>query len=286
MLDNYFWKGRRVFLTGHTGFKGAWLLLWLNKMGAEVFCYSLPPEGENNLYSDLFIQNGKSNNFSEIYGDIRDSDKLSRYIKEANPEVVFHLAAQPLVRESYDNPIYTWDVNVQGSLVLLECLKNLQHKCSIVMVTTDKVYLNQEWSHGYRENDILGGHDPYSASKAAAEIAISSWRASFCGNSVHQTSNLNISTARAGNVIGGGDWANDRIVPDCIRALSNGDVIKVRNPYFTRPWQHVLEPLSGYLKLAQCLHTLNDPICEAFNFGHSLNSNRTVKELVDNIVSI
>ncbi len=286
MQNNNFWRGRRVFLTGHTGFKGSWLLTWLLEMGAEIYCYSKAPEGDRNLYRDLFCKSKSPKNFSEIYGDIRDCDKLSKYIKEANPEIVFHLAAQPLVRESYENPIYTWEVNVQGSLILLDCLKLLNEKCSVVMVTTDKVYLNQEWKHGYRETDILGGYDPYSASKAAAEIAIASWRSSFCGKLSHQKSNLNIATARAGNVIGGGDWANDRIVPDCIKALITGELIRVRNPFSTRPWQHVLEPLSGYLRLAECLHKLDEPICEAFNFGPSLESNRTVQELVENIVSI
>ena len=218
-------------------------------MGAEIYCYSKAPEGDRNLYRDLFCKNKSPKNFSEIYGDIRDSDKLSKYLKEANPEIVFHLAAQPLVRESYKNPMYTWDVNVQGSLILLDCLKTLNGKCSVVMVTTDKVYLNQEWSHGYRETDILGGHDPYSASKAAAEIAIASWRSSFCGKLAHQTPNLNIATARAGNVIGGGDWANDRIVPDCIKSWSKNKMVTIRQLLPPRNQHYYFLILNSYLKL-------------------------------------
>ena len=284
MINKEFWKNRRVLLTGHTGFKGAWLLLWLIELGADVYCYSLPPKGQNNLYEDLFCKNSNNKEFSEIFGDIRDFEKLSTFIKKANPEIVFHLAAQPLVRESYSNPLYTWDVNVQGSLKVLESLKDIENKCSVVMVTTDKVYLNKESIYGYTETDILGGIDPYSASKAAAEIAIASWRSSFCGNLIHQNRNLNISTARAGNVIGGGDWAIDRIFPDTVRALSQKKVIKIRNPLSKRPWQHVLEPLSGYIKLAEELQNSRDSICEAFNFGPLINSNRSVKNLVENIL--
>jgi CDP-glucose 4,6-dehydratase len=200
--------------------------------------------------------------------------------------VVLHLAAQPLVRRSYRDPLGTWATNVQGSLNLLEALKSLHHPCAVVMVTTDKVYENREWDYGYRENDRLGGHDPYSASKAGAEIAIASWRNSFCGDADHQTPHLAIATARAGNVVGGGDWAEDRIVPDAMRALAQGAAIPVRRPEATRPWQHVLEPLSGYLLLAQRLAGAQErggvnPYATAFNFGPSLEANRPVRELVE-----
>jgi CDP-glucose 4,6-dehydratase len=205
-------------------------------------------------------------------------------VAEAQPEVVLHLAAQPLVRRSYEDPLGTWATNVMGSLQLLEALRPLTHPCAVVMVTTDKVYENREWLHGYRETDPLGGHDPYSASKAGAEIAVASWRASFCGSAPHQTPHLAIATARAGNVIGGGDWAADRIVPDAIRALSAGEPIAVRNPAATRPWQHVLEPLAGYLRLAEGLGRDPHPPCEAFNFGPSLESNRPVRDLVETIL--
>jgi len=211
-------------------------------------------------------------------------------VQACQPQVVFHLAAQPLVRRSYRDPLGTWATNVQGSLHVLEALKPLQHPCAVVMVTTDKVYENQEWDYGYRERDRLGGHDPYSASKAAAELAIASWRASFCGVAPHQSPHMAIATARAGNVIGGGDWAEDRIVPDAMRALAAGEPVPVRNPNATRPWQHVLEPLGGYLRLAEALsstqisHTQSNRYCEAFNFGPLLEANRPVRQLIEAVL--
>lgn len=277
-----FWAGRRVLLTGHTGFKGSWLLLWLLQLGAEVWCYALEAEPEPNLFR--LLQPSFGPNFHHLEGDLADRETLSRWVKQANPEVVLHLAAQPLVLQSYADPLGTWSTNVMGSLYLLEALRALDQRCAVVMITTDKVYTNQEWAFGYRENDPLGGHDPYSASKAGAEIAIASWRASFCVEAVHQAPNLKIATARAGNVIGGGDWAADRIVPDAIRALAAGQPIKVRNPNATRPWQHVLEPLSGYLLLAERLITNAKPPTEAFNFGPTLASNRPVRQLVESML--
>jgi len=283
-----FWCGKRVLLTGHTGFKGSWLLLWLLELGAEVWGYALDADSAPNLFRLLEPEFNKkyklTNHFRNHRGDITDLNTLSRSVAEAQPDVVFHLAAQALVRTSYSDPLGTWAVNVQGSLNLLEALKPLNKLCAVVMITTDKVYENKEWLYGYRENDPLGGHDPYSASKAAAEIAIASWRSSFCGEAAHQTPHLRIATARAGNVIGGGDWASDRIVPDAIRALAIGAPISVRNPAATRPWQHVLEPLGGYLRLAEALISYPDPPCEAFNFGPSLASNRPVRELVESII--
>ena len=218
------------------------------------------------------------------FSDLSDLESLKTLIRKAQPEVVFHLAAQPLVRRSYEDPIGTWSTNLLGSLNLLEALREVDNTCAVVMITTDKVYENREWCYGYREVDPLGGHDPYSASKAGAEIAIASWRSSFCGDHSHQTPYLRIATARAGNVIGGGDWAVDRIFPDCIRCLVHGKPIPVRNSKATRPWQHVIEPLSGYLRLAQLLLNDSNPPCEAFNFGPDLSSNRTVGELVDKII--
>jgi CDP-glucose 4,6-dehydratase len=216
MWNAGFWAGRRVLLTGHTGFKGAWLLLWLREAGAHVWGVALAPEPEPNLYRQLAASRpaGEHQGWQHHEGDIRNQADLKAVVQHCQPEVVLHLAAQPLVRHSYVDPLGTWATNVQGSLNLLEALKPLQHPCVVVMITTDKVYENHEWSYGYREIDRLGGHDPYSASKAAAEIAIASWRASFCGPGPHQTPYLCIATARAGNVIGGGDWAADRIVPD------------------------------------------------------------------------
>jgi CDP-glucose 4,6-dehydratase len=218
-------------------------------------------------------------------GDLADCEGLQQVVEETQPEVMLHLAAQPLVRRSYRDPLGTWATNVQGSLNLLEALKSLQHRCAVVMVTTDKVYANQEWDYGYREDDRLGGHDPYSASKAAAEIGIASWRASFCGPGAHQTPHLGIATARAGNVIGGGDWSEDRIVPDAMRALAAAKPIPVRTPNSTRPWQHVLEPLGGYLLLAEKLVTSGAAYASAFNFGPALEANRTTRELVETALS-
>lgn len=289
MINPDFWFGKRVLLTGHTGFKGAWLLLWLQDLGAEVWGTALAPDPQPNLYrqlerSPLFAN---SHTFVHHEGDIRDLEDLAAVVDRCQPEVVLHLAAQPLVRRSYRDPLGTWSVNVQGSLHLLEALRPLQHPCAVVMVTTDKVYANREWSHGYRESDRLGGHDPYSASKAAAELAIASWRASFCGDSPHQSPHLSIATARAGNVIGGGDWAEERIVPDAMRALAANESIPVRRPQATRPWQHVLEPLSGYLLLAEKLAAghnrspVPNAYAEAFNFGPSLEANRSVSALVE-----
>ncbi len=285
ILEKNFWQGRRVLLTGHTGFKGAWLLLWLQELGAQVWTYALEPEPAPNLFRVLSQARPPGEDWHHKEGDLADLAGLKALVACCQPQVVFHLAAQPLVRRSYHDPLGTWATNVQGSLHLLEAMKPLQHSCSVVMVTTDKVYENREWSYGYRESDRLGGHDPYSASKAAAEIAIASWRASFCGSAAHQTPHLRIATARAGNVIGGGDWAEDRIVPDAMRALAAGESIAVRNPVATRPWQHVLEPLGGYLRLAEALATDPAPPCEAFNFGPQLESNRSVHDLVNSILS-
>ena len=285
MLDYSFWDRIPVLVTGHTGFKGSWLLLLLERLGSQTFGYSLPPDLDPSLYSQLSEEGNLSSLSSSYEGDIRDLELLKNFVNEVQPKVVFHLAAQPLVRSSYVDPLYTWSTNVQGSLNVLESLKCLKHKCAVVMITTDKVYKNQEWIHGYRETDPLGGHDPYSASKAAAEIAISSWRSSFCGTQSHQTPYLNIATARAGNVIGGGDWSLDRIVPDAVRALVESKPIGVRNPNSTRPWQHVLDPLNGYLTLAEHLCKDTSPPCEAFNFGPYLESNQKVSVLVDTIIN-
>ncbi len=281
-----FWKGRRVLLTGHTGFKGSWLALWLSEMGAEVSGVGLPPDSNPHLFEQLGLERRLR---AHHLADIRDPEVLAAIAASSQPEVVLHLAAQPLVRRSYRDPLGTWATNVQGSLNLLEAVKPLQHPCAVVMVTTDKVYANREWDYGYRENDRLGGHDPYSASKAAAEIAIQSWRSSFCGDASHQTPQLAIATARAGNVIGGGDWAEDRIVPDAMRALAAGEAIPVRNPRATRPWQHVLEPLGGYLLLAEKLAGAqagsgHNPYADAFNFGPSLEANRPVQELIEEAI--
>jgi CDP-glucose 4,6-dehydratase len=282
MVEPRFWKGRRVLVTGHTGFKGSWLTLWLLELGATVTGVSLEPEGDPHLFHQLRL----ADRIDHHIADIRDLPALAAIALASDPEVVLHLAAQPLVRRSYRDPLGTWSTNVQGSLNVLEAIRPLSHPCAVVMITTDKVYANREWDFGYRENDHLGGHDPYSASKAGAEIAIASWRSSFVGTAAHQTPHLSIATARAGNVIGGGDWAEDRIVPDAARALAEGRPIPVRRPGATRPWQHVLEPLSGYLLLAERLMEASrlpdaNPFADAFNFGPHLESNRPVRDLIN-----
>lgn len=290
-VDPLFWRGRRVLVTGHTGFKGCWLTLCLLTLQADVWGYALAPDSDSALFTALGLNLDASNSsrahVHHRLGDVRHFEALQQSVIEAQPEVVFHLAAQPLVRRSYRDPLGTWATNVQGSLHLLEALKSLHHSCAVVMVTTDKVYSNREWVYGYRENDRLGGHDPYSASKAAMELAISSWRSSFCGVDAFQTPYLSIASARAGNVIGGGDWSEDRIVPDVMRALASGQTVPVRNPRATRPWQHVLEALSGYLLLAERLaagYGPNNPYADSFNFGPTLEANRSVGELVDEVL--
>ena len=280
-IDPAFWAGRRVLLTGHTGFKGAWLALWLLQLGARVEGLALPPEGNPSLYGALELERSFTEQFRSRLLDLRHAEAVAAAVRDSRPQVVIHLAAQALVRRGYADPLGTWATNVQGSLHLLEALRAVPHPCAVVMVTTDKVYENREWLHGYREPDRLGGHDPYSASKAAAELAIASWRSSFCGPGAHQTPHLAVATARAGNVIGGGDWAPDRIVPDAMRAWAAAETLELRHPGATRPWQHVLEPLGGYLQLAEALSRDAAAFAEAWNFGPGLESNRTVQQLVE-----
>lgn len=279
------YRGKRVFVTGHTGFKGAWLSLWLKQLGAEVFGFALAPPSRPNLY-DL-IKRGVF--AAETEGDIRDRERLSSALDDAQPDIVFHLAAQALVRQSYVAPLETFEVNVNGTANLLEAIRKAGRACSAVMVTTDKCYENQEWLHAYREVDPLGGCDPYSASKAAAELVISAYRRSFFSSG--ENPHVRVASARAGNVIGGGDWAVDRIVPDAMRALGSGEAVPIRNKSSTRPWQHVLEPLGGYLWLGALLHQPGLlPQIEprffrgAFNFGPPFSSNRTVSQLIEEIL--
>ena len=276
ILNPSFWAGKRVLLTGHTGFKGSWLSLWLSRLGAEVWGYALAPEGQHSLFVDLGLAQGQLHHH---LGDLRDLDALREVVHQAQPEVVLHLAAQPLVPRSYRDPLGTWATNVQGSLNLLDALSPLQHPCSVLMVTTDKVYANREWDYGYREDDRLGGQDPYSASKAAAELAIASWRNSFCGLGTHQTPHLKIATARAGNVIGGGDWSKNRLIPDIFRAYRSKKKLIIRNQNHTRPWQHVLDVLDAYLKLTEysCYKLLND----SWNVGPKKSKQKNVIELVN-----
>lgn len=281
MINNNFWRDKKVLITGHTGFKGSWLTLWMINLGANVYGYSLEPENQKDLFN-LFNQNLK-NKFTNKFGNVLNKEYLFKYIQEIRPDFIFHLAAQPLVIESYKEPLKTWETNVIGTLNILEAVKNFTKKCGIVFVTTDKVYENKEWDYGYRENDTLGGNDPYSASKAASEIAISSWRKSFCKESGKQNAYIYIASARAGNVIGGGDWSKHRLLPDCIRSLEKKEEIKLRNPQSTRPWQHVLEPLGGYILLAEKLMTGDRIYQNAFNFGPFIESNKSVLSFVDEV---
>ena len=274
-----FWQSKKVLVTGHTGFKGAWLCQWLLQLGAEVRGISLAPNTNPSLFEQLDLVS----HLDHQIGDIRDRQLMQQLVTDWQPEIVFHMAAQPLVRRSYVEPVETWDTNVMGTINVLEALKHLKNPCVAVCITTDKCYENREWLYGYRENDSLGGHDPYSSSKAAAELAIASWR-----NSFFSKSHISVASVRAGNVIGGGDWAEDRIVPDAMRSLSLGEAIPVRNPRATRPWQHVLEPLGGYMLLAQKIYESKDlnkaKLCSAFNFGPRLDSNRPVKDLIETIL--
>jgi CDP-glucose 4,6-dehydratase len=270
---NGVFSGKTVLVTGHTGFKGSWLSLWLTELGAKVVGYALPPETEPSLYEQL---NLKALMDSRI-GDIRDAALLEKTLRETRPEIVFHLAAQPLVRRSYEQPIETFSVNVIGTANLLEAVRKTESVRVCEVITTDKCYENREKDYAYSEDDKLGGRDPYSASKACAEIVVSSYRDSFFSKS----GSASISSTRAGNVIGGGDWAKDRLIPDCARALSLNQPITVRNPRSVRPWQFVLDPLSGYLSLASLQWQEPARYAEAWNFGPRLGSARCVGDVVD-----
>lgn len=275
------YQGKRVLVTGHTGFKGSWLVEWLLALGAKVTGFSLPPPTQPSLFEQLDV----GSRIRHVVGDVRDLAAVRRVVEDCKPEFLFHLAAQPLVRLSYEQPVETYAINVMGTVHVLEAVRLSGLPCTIVAITTDKCYENREWVHSYREEDPLGGHDPYSSSKGAAEVAISAYRRSY----FTRDSRVRLASARAGNVIGGGDWAVDRIVPDCIRALQRDEVIPVRNKIATRPWQHVLEPLSGYLWLGACLSDSKlsnhaTLLSSAFNFGPALSSNRTVADLVQEVV--
>jgi CDP-glucose 4,6-dehydratase len=328
MFDN-FYRNKRVFLTGHTGFKGSWLAEWLLLLGAEVHGYALDPQPHEILFDQLGLAPRLA---SDTRADLADRAALTRALGDARPDVVLHLAAQPLVRLSYEIPVETFATNVMGTAHLLEAVRQAGRSCAVVCITTDKCYENREWLYAYREEDAMGGHDPYSASKGAAELVIASYRRSFFSSKIQNSKfKILLASARAGNVIGGGDWAKDRIIPDCIRALRAGQVMTVRNKVATRPWQHVLEPLSGYLWLGACLAQENSEmrklkaeieekepgaelsdlrpstlrpldsssspfscasrfsrlaseLSSAFNFGPTLTSNRSVAELVQELL--
>jgi CDP-glucose 4,6-dehydratase len=270
-----------VLITGHTGFKGSWLAIWLLKLGARVAGYSLDPPTTPSLFETC----GLANHVQDLRGDIRDTAGVARVIRDVRPDFIFHLAAAPLVLRSYEDPIGTFDVNVMGTLSVLQAIREARQACSVVVVSSDKCYRNCEWDYGYRENDPFGGHDPYSASKAAMEIAVASYRDSFFPASATAQHGVHLASARAGNVIGGGDWAVDRIVPDAVRALHAGEVLKVRSPDAIRPWQHVLEPLSGYLALGASLAgPRGDRFAGGWNFGPLASDVFTVADLVDTAI--
>ncbi len=270
------YHGKRVLVTGHTGFKGSWLCEWLLDLGAEIAGYALDPQPHEVLYHQLGLTHRLA---ADHRGDLSDRKRLASIVAEFQPHIILHLAAQPLVRLSYEIPVETFATNIIGTAHVLDAVRLANNPCSVVAITTDKCYENREWLHAYREEDAMGGHDPYSASKGAAELVISSYRNSF----FPPTGPIKLASARAGNVIGGGDWAQDRIVPSCIRSLRNRETIPVRNKTATRPWQHVLEPLSGYLWLGASLES-NPDLATAFNFGPQLTSNRTVAELVQELI--
>ena len=271
-----FWHDKDVLVTGHTGFKGVWLCLLLHKLGARVHGYALPMEDTSNMFDQCSMSELLA---SSEMADICDGPKLKNALLRIQPQIVFHLAAQSLVLESYEYPIRTFDVNVMGTANLLEAVKHCLSVKSCVVVTTDKCYRNEEWEWGYRETDPLGGKDPYASSKACAELVVEAYRSSFL-----TSLGIPVATARAGNVIGGGDWASNRIVPDFFRAAAAGEVLQIRNPTATRPWQHVLEPLAGYLALAEKLFKDGDFFASSWNFGPDLQGTETVETLVDHLL--
>jgi CDP-glucose 4,6-dehydratase len=279
VFDRAFWSGKKVLVTGHTGFKGSWLCLWLVSIGAEVTGYALRPPTEPSLYE----LGGIGSMIHSVFGDVRDRKTLSLTVAQSDPDVIIHMAAQPLVRASYAEPAATYETNVMGTVHLLDAVRKAAHANkarAVINVTSDKCYDNKEWIYGYRETDVLGGHDPYSNSKACSELVTASFRKSFFPAEQYGRHGVSLATARAGNVIGGGDWAEDRLLPDCFRALLQGEVIRIRNPQAVRPWQHVLEPLSGYLTLAQRLYEAGTDYAESWNFGPDERDTRTVQWVV------
>jgi CDP-glucose 4,6-dehydratase len=273
-----FWKGKKVFITGHTGFKGSWLSLWLQEMGAYVKGYALEP----NTFPNLFTQANVPHNMHSEIGDITDLNHITESMKAFNPEVLIHMAAQPLVRLSYQEPVLTYATNVMGTVNVLEAARKCFNLKAIVSVTTDKCYENKEWAWGYRENEPMGGHDPYSSSKGCAELVTAAYRKSF----FNDENSAFLASARAGNVIGGGDWSADRLIPDILRAFEKKEPVIVRSPLSTRPWQHVLEPISGYLVLAQHLFEEGSNIAEGWNFGPKDEDCKPVSWILDKMVTI
>lgn len=274
-----FWQGKRVLMTGHTGFKGSWLSLWLQSMGAQVVGYSLNPPTNPSLFEVAKVGNG----MTSIIGDIRDLEKLRAVFTKHNPQIVIHMAAQPLVRYSYTEPVETYSTNVMGTVHLLEAVRSTPTVKAVVNITSDKCYENREWEWGYRENEAMGGFDPYSSSKGCAELVASAYRNSYFHPDKFQQHGVAIASARAGNVIGGGDWAGDRLIPDILRAITEGRPVNIRNPHAIRPWQHVLEPLSGYLQLAQKLYEEGAAYADGWNFGPNDEDAKPVQWIVEKL---
>lgn len=281
-VDPAFWAGRRVLLTGHTGFKGSWLSLWLSAMGAQTFGCALAPHTR----PCLFDAAGVANDVDHAISDVRDPAAVAAIVAEADPDIIIHMAAQPLVRKSYAAPLETYSTNVMGTAHVLEAARRARSLRAVVVVTTDKCYANRNWLWGYREDEALGGHDPYSSSKAATELVAAAYRDSFFPPMRYADHGVALATARAGNVIGGGDWSDDRLIPDCIRSFQDGQPVVLRNPDAVRPWQHVLEPLCGYLLLAQRLASDGPAFGGAWNFGPDMSDERTVAEVVSGLVAL
>lgn len=277
-----FWSGKKVFVTGHTGFKGSWLSLWLQSMGANVVGYALAPPTKPSLFAVANVANG----MTSIEGDIRDTSALSAAFKQHQPDIVIHMAAQSLVRYSYANPVETYSTNVMGTVNLLEAVRSTDSVKAVVNVTSDKCYENREWVWGYRENEAMGGFDPYSNSKGCAELVTAAYRNSyFHPSSFNDKHSTALASARAGNVIGGGDWADDRLIPDIMRAITQGKPVNIRNPHAIRPWQHVLEPLSGYMVLAQNLYEYGPAYAEGWNFGPNDEDAKPVQWIVEKLTN-
>jgi CDP-glucose 4,6-dehydratase len=282
VIDKNFWKDKKVFLTGHTGFKGSWLSLWLQVMEADVLGYALEPPTEPSLFNTANVEEG----MKSVIGDIRDYDLLYKTISDFKPEIVIHMAAQPLVRLSYDMPVETYDTNVMGTVKLLDCIRKIGGIKAIVNVTSDKCYENKEWPWGYREDEPKGGYDPYSNSKGCAELVADAFRKSYFNPKDYDKHGCGLASVRAGNVIGGGDWALDRLIPDMLSAFEIKKAVNIRSPHAIRPWQHVLEPLSGYLLTAQNIYEHGSDYAEGWNFGPADDDAKPVQWIVDKLVDV
>jgi len=281
-MNKQFWSGKKVFITGHTGFKGSWLTTWLKLLGASITGYSLAPETNPNLFELACVSDG----INSIEGNILDVDSLRHAMRTQCPEIVFHLAAQPLVRYSYANPVETYEVNVIGTLNVLEAVRSIESVKAVIVVTSDKCYENQEWVWGYRESDPMGGFDPYSSSKGCTELAVSSYRRSFFNVSDYAKHGVGLATVRAGNVIGGGDWAEARLIPDLIRSFTKNETAMIRNPNAHRPWQYILDVLTGYLILAQKLYESGSHFSDAWNFGPNDENVKSVSWIADKMTQL